>query len=205
MPLAVACLSAQAVDGAAPFVAPAPAVVLAGEIILSPSPGGPAAGESEAARMREAAREQRKGKNSAPVVVIVDDAEDGVLSPRRGPSSPADNAAKARAYRVEGETDNASQPSVILGPLPSDASPPTDSVSAQKAHGNRMRATEYRKGESYSSSSSSSSVTARVGDGLPVVDCSNVDNVAGRIGDDTRSGSVVILVQGRNQVKVRCR
>ena len=42
-------------------------------------------------------------------------------------------------------------------------------------------------------------------DALPVVDCSNVDNVAGRIGDDTQSGSVITLMQGRNQVRVRCR
>ncbi len=199
MPLALTSGVTFADECASPFAAAAPAMLLAGEIILAPPSRTGSISEGDATRMKEAARDQRRG-NPPSSVIIVDEAEEGVLSPRRGPSSPADNSARARNHRLDGDSSEGALPSIIIGPLPSGASPaPSDSVAAQKAHSNRVRAIEYRKGDQ------SAPVSARGGEGLPVVDCTNVENVAGRIGDDNKSGSLIILIQDRNQVKARCR
>jgi hypothetical protein len=42
-------------------------------------------------------------------------------------------------------------------------------------------------------------------DGIPLVPCRDVDNVSGRIGDDSTSGSIVYIVRNGQQVKVRCK
>lgn len=198
-PLVLSSFAASADELASPFAAAPPVMSLAGEIIVAPPGNNNQVSEGDASRMREAARDQRKGKSPLPVIIL-DETEEGVLSPRRGPSSPADNAGRARNQRLEGDSSEGTLPSIIMGPLPPDVSPsPTNSASAQKAHSNRVRAIEYRKGDQ------SAPVSARGGDGLPIVDCTNVENVAGRIGDDTKSGNIIILIQNRNQIKARCR
>lgn len=178
--------------------------VWAGEIVLSaPKGDAPASvsGEKDASRQRDSARDYRKGHvPDAPVVIVVPDEEDGMLSPRRGSSSSAaENSARARANR-QNESVSGSNTPLILSP---DVAPSGSKVesSTQRARDNRNRAAEYRTGESKSDRH-----IAVVGkDGLPVIDCSATENVSGRIGDDTSSGSVIILIKDRNQIKVRCR
>lgn len=193
--LLVACAGALAAGDAFETPRPEP-MLLAGEIILVPPKGEGASSDSEASRQRESAREYRKGQTAQPAVIVVPEDEGGVMSPRHSINGAAENAARARAARQGDSGGSIVTPSVVLPDAPPAV---VETPSAQSAKRNRARAIEYRRGEQHSA------VVAKGGDGLPIVDCSNVDNVAGRIGDDTRSGSVVILIQDRNQVKVRCR
>ncbi len=173
--------------------------LLAGEIILVPSKNNTSPSDSEARRQKDAAREYRKGQSAPPAVIVVPDDDGGMLSPRRGVSGAAENVARARDSRQGDANGAAVTPSIVM---PEEgASAGSESPAAQSAKRERSRAIEYRTG----GQRSHSVATAKGTDGLPIVDCSSVDNVAGRIGDDTRSGSVIILIQDRNQVKVRCR
>jgi hypothetical protein len=171
----------------------------AGEIVLGGEADNHGAGAvsttTEASRQRATARDYRKEQIAAPpVLIVVPDEEEGVLSPRTEPETAADHAARARAAR-QGDGGQAVVP---LSGAEFDRPVTGDAMAAQNARKNRERAAAYRKG--------TQSVTVVTGnDALPVVDCSNVENVAGRIGDDAQSGSIVTLMQGRNQVKVRCR
>ncbi|MDD4928551.1 MAG: hypothetical protein PHP85_04660 [Gallionella sp.] len=40
---------------------------------------------------------------------------------------------------------------------------------------------------------------------LPVVSCDNADNVTGRIGDDSQSGSIITIILNGIKVKARCK
>jgi len=177
--------------------APQP-MILAGEIVLAPPKNDVSASDTEASRQRETAREYRKKGHSstAPDLIIVPDDDIGVVAPRHG-SNAAENASRARTYR-QGDTASGAATPIIVAPeaLPEKPASAIEG-SSQSARNNRARAIEYRNGDH--------SVAVTGQNGLPTIDCSATDNVAGRIGDDTRSGSVVILIQGRNQVKVRCR
>lgn len=176
--------------------------VQSGEIVVGGSPKvksntSVSSSGSEASRQREAARDYRKGQVATEVLVlpeVVD--EDGLLSPREEVDFAGDNVDRARAAR-QGGSGQGSGVSVLgsdSGRVVTDESP-----SAQSARKNREKATDYRKG------GTTGAMAVSGNDALPVVDCSNVENVAGRIGDDTQSGSVIMLMQGRNQIKVRCR
>ncbi len=177
--------------------------VQSGEIVVGASPkvksnaSSVSSSGSEASRQREAARDYRKGQVATEVLVlpeVVD--EEGLLSPREEVDFAEDNVDRARAAR-QGGSGQGSGVSVLgndSGRVVTDESP-----SAQSARKNREKATAYRKG------GTTGAMAVSGNDALPVVDCSNVENVAGRIGDDTQSGSVIMLMQGRNQIKVRCR
>lgn len=174
---------------------------LAGEIVIGASPKGKAGASvstssaaSEAGRQRDAARDYRKGQ-VAPDVLVIPEGEDGVLSPYQELDTAEGNVARARAER-QGDSGQGS----VLVPLGGDGRAlPGESAAAQSARKNREKAAAYRKG------TTSSAVVATGNDALPVVDCSNVENTAGRVGDDAKSGSIITLIQGRNQVRVRCR
>lgn len=178
-------------------------VVWAGEIVMSPpKSNAPVTTDSgkEASRQREAARDYRKEHiPDTPTIVVVPDDEEGMLSPHRSSSSSAaENTARARANRQSDSGSGAVVPPILSPEAPTSGS---RMDSTQRARDNRNRAAEYRTGEQKSDRR-----FAVVGkDGLPIIDCSATENVAGRIGDDTHSGSVVILIQDRNQIKVRCR
>lgn len=176
-------------------------MLLAGEIILGPVKAGnvvssPPVGEANAGRSRKAARDYRKEQVPAQEIVVVPADEEGVLSPRQAPSGASENAARARATR-QGDAGSA----VVLPPAGiSDGAPHADETpAATSARRNRAKASEYRTGDR------GTSVAIKGSDNLPIVDCANAENVSGRIGDDTRSGSVITLIQGSNQIKVRCR
>jgi hypothetical protein len=66
---------------------------------------------------------------------------------------------------------------------------------------NLDRAKTYQRGDSPGVTNS------RMGgrEDLPQVDCSAVQNTAGRIGNDSASGQVVVIMKGEHGVKVKCR
>lgn len=175
----------------------------AGEIIILPSGNATSSSEKDATRLRESARAERKGQSpvEAESVLIIPEEDAGVMSPRYN-SSAAENSARARAYRKENDGSAVG----IIVPLVNvpdvSASSPAQSAS-QHARSNRERAIEYRKGERPLGPANGVNVIST--DGLPVIDCQSTDNTSGRIGDDTHSGNVIILIQGRQQVKARCR
>jgi len=172
------------------------AMAWAGEIVIFPPKNDAPSSETQATRLREAARAERK--DQSPVtssVIIMPEEDEGVLSPRRSTGA-SENRARARASRKDEDATEIYSP-LILVPAP----PVTSSVpsAAQSARTNRERAIEYRKGDHDHPHSSNAK------DGLPIIDCEANGNVSGRIGDDTRSGNVVTLIQDRQQVRVRCR
>jgi len=180
-------------------------ILLAGEIILGPVKAGGSSTsstadvKSNASRQKKAARDYRKEQDSVTTeLLVVPEEEEGILSPRQAPggTGASDSVTRARTMR-QGETGG----TVVLPPTGGDAaSHAEESTATTSARRNRTKAAEYRAGDR-----GGSGVAVKGSDGMPIVDCSNVDNVSGRIGDDTRSGSVITLIQGSNQIKVRCR
>ncbi len=101
-----------------------------------------------------------------------------------------------------------------------------DSVLDEKAHAMREGAKnrqsngaavpdkEFRNGADFSDSAAANVSKARaymknpasrrIAE-LPVVSCDNVNNVTGRIGDDSQSGSVITVWQNGKQVQARCK
>lgn len=177
----------------------------AGEIVILPSPGNQAtSSEREASRLREAARAERKGQipaETAPVLIIPEE-EAGVLSPRQTPSA-AENIDRARARRKE---SNGSGTAIVVPLVEVPVAPPSSPAESAQQHArrNRERAIEYRNGERPSGLATNPG-RASSSENLPLIDCQAVDNVSGRIGDDTSSGNIIILVRDRQQIRVRCR
>lgn len=179
-------------------------ILLAGEIILEPqqgsvkAPGKASSKASGASEQRDRARSYRNDESSGNTTIIVlpEDESEGALSPRgNAPEGRArDNRSRARDYQQG--TDS----SVLPGLIKPDTGIIMDGGSTQdRAHENRARASGYSKGETQSG------FTGRVGpDGIPLVICKDRDNVAGQIGDDLKSGSVIIILRDGKQVKVRC-
>ena len=101
-----------------------------------------------------------------------------------------------------------------------------DSVLDDKAHAMREGAknrqsngaavpdNEFRNGADFSDSAAANVSKARaymknpasrrIAE-LPVVSCDNVNNVTGRIGDDSQSGSVITVWMNGKQVQARCK
>lgn len=150
--------------------------------------------EKPASPKPSGARSQREqagayARDSGSIPVVIDDDEPGFLSPRGG--APADERAyegrsKARNYQQGG----GNAPIVIS---------PADPVSATSDMRGRAKA--------YTGTGNVRDIDlSNVGrDGIPVVPCQEVDNVSGRIGDDSAAGAIVYLVRQGKQIKVRCK
>lgn len=124
-------------------------------------------------------------------VIVVPNEEEGLLAPRGGESLPTSRA-KAREY--QSGPDGHNQPQTLILPGRELGKPET---SRERVEDHRSKARSYMKGET---------PAGMVGaDGLLVVNCRDVDSVAGRIGDDTQSGSIISIFQNGKQVKVRCK
>jgi len=124
-------------------------------------------------------------------VIVVPSEEEGLLAPRGGESLPTTRA-KAREY--QSGPDSHSQPQVLILPGRDPGKPETP---RERVEDHRSKARSYMKGET---------PVGMVGaDGLLVVNCRDVDSVAGRIGDDTQPGSIISIFQNGKQVKVRCK
>lgn len=155
------------------------------ELIVAPQGGSKPSGAS--VQRAKAASYQ----NELPVAS--DDDGDGLLSPRGG--APAeerayDNRVRAKAYQQLGE------------PLP----PPIPATVS--ANDGQPRATGQRsRARAFAGNGNGQDIDlSHVGrDGIPLVTCHDVDNVSGRIGDDTLAGSLIFIVRNGQQIKVRCK
>lgn len=157
------------------------------ELIIAPESGGTKSSGARSQREKAGSYQKDSPVNS-------EESEYGLMSPRGG--SPAEDKAyenriKARSYQQGGEYAPAPLPAVVPG-----------------VDGGQSRATEQRnRARAYTGSGNGQDIDlSHVGrDGIPLVTCRDVDNVSGRIGDDTTSGSLVYIVRQGQQVKVRCR
>lgn len=170
-----------------------PGFKLAGEIIMAPASNSGKNSSTTATDNREKARSYKSDGTPATgkTVIIVPEDEEGLLAPRGGESLPS-NRAKAREYQSGPDSHGQPQILIVPGRDPAKAETPRE-----KAEANRSKARSYMKGET---------PAGMVGaDGLPVVNCRDVDSVSGRIGDDTQSGSIISIFQNGRQVKARCK
>ena len=155
-------------------------LVSAGEIVLD-----------KVTRAHHASEQRVHAKEYVPdtgavsgVVSIVPGDEGDSLFPQHGADSlPEDGGSRGNAHSTVGEREGIQIESV-----------PAVGVSRAKVDENLSKARAYMK-----NNSSQAVIT------LPVVNCEDVNNVSGRIGDDTLSGSVITIIQNGKQVKARCK
>lgn len=175
------------------------------ELILESDHSTPMSPATPAAPAKATAQSNRDRahafRNEAPQTLIIEtDVEEGVLSPRGG--SPAEQRAfeqrwRARSFIQDGKASTTSStPRVHSGSTPVLLDAPSNAT----RHSNRAR--NYATG---SGNWHELDLNQRDKDGIPLVNCRSIDNVSGRIGDDTTSGSVVLLVRNGQQIKVKCR
>lgn len=171
-------------------------VAWSGEIILLPQKADGVGSATSAGGQRARAKGYRKEQPEAgsEVVLVPEDLveEDGMLSPRGGvESSATENRLRAKVLRQSDEGHQA--PPVILPGIAGDGD-----VAQERARNNRLKARAYREhGQSAMDSVGS--------DGIPLVLCTNTESVAGRIGDDVQSGSLIYIISDGKSVKARCR
>lgn len=188
----VALMSCAGSAGAAGELLVPEGFKLAGEILVSPPRSSGKSSSAASSENRERARSYKQDGTSAAgaTVVIVPEDEEGLLSPR-GTDSLPETRAKAREYQSD---THGQQPQILIVP---GQEPGRVETTRERLEENRSKARSYMKGET---------PVGMVGaDGLLVVNCRDVDSVAGRIGDDTQSGSVISIFQNGKQVKVRCK
>ena len=168
--------------------APSSSVIQMAELIVGPDKASNRS-SSSAQTQRE-----RAGSYQSNAPVNSENDEVGILAPRGGAPSEErayDNRTKARVYQQGGDA---------LAPLPLPAVIGTDTA--------QTRGVENRnKARAYAGTGNGQDIDlSHVGrDGIPLVPCRDVDNVSGRIGDDSISGSIVYIVRNGQQVKVRCK
>lgn len=169
--------------------------LLAGEIILAPTRNGSGGSAASSENNRDRARAYQSGSsNSGSGSVVVPEEEEGLLSPR-GATSPADNRAKARDYLRGVAPPGSNQ--VLIAPEQHDAG--TTETARGQLEKNRSKARAYMK------SDSSIDVVGVGADKLPVVVCRDIDNVSGRIGDDSQSGNIITITRDGRSMKARCK
>lgn len=148
-------------------------------------------------------REQAGGyaRDASPAPLVVEsDGEDeaGVLAPRGGAPSEErayEGRSRARAYQSPGGGVPGQQlvpqglPGSIGEVMPGGAGELRGRARAHVGSGNARDIDLSHVGR----------------DGIPIVSCQDVDNVSGRIGDDSSAGAIVLLIRQGRQIKVRCR
>jgi hypothetical protein len=163
-------------------------VMLLAELIIVP--------EKAPSKSTSQSQREKAGRYQGEAPANLEDDEVGILAPRGGAPTEEkafENRNKARAYQPSG--DNSSPPSFSgSGAAGSDGGQPR-----HMEQRNRARAYTW-------TGNAQDMDLSHVGrDGIPLVPCHEVDNVSGRIGDDTMSGSIVHIFRDGRQVKVRCR
>ncbi len=149
-------------------------------------------GDKAPAQSSTGARNQRDRaagyRDEAPV--IVDDGP-GILSPRGGAPSEErayDNRSRARTYQQQSEP--------AYGAIFQGGQDPYIAGGSD----NRARARAFA-----TTGNNDELDLSHVGrDGIPLVPCRPVDNVSGRIGDDSIRGAIVFVVRNGQKIKVRC-
>ena len=121
------------------------------------------------------------------------------ILPRTDPSKPITNREhlelnRSKAQSYQRGDDYTPQTQILITPSP-EYSKPTNNQ--EHLESNRYKAMGYMKGDSQGVFGA---------DGLLIVTCRDTGSVAGRIGDDSRSGNVINTIDslGR-QIKVRCK
>lgn len=179
---------------AAVSMAIAPSVVFAGEIIVGGSVPKTSSAHDRASDARERAKAQRGDDTEVvPMSTIIEelDADQGAYGSRPGGAA-SQNMNRARSYQQGGDGSTPNSIDQLL----------IDPDSNQGRNKNNLdRARAYQRGESPGVTGTRFGAS----ESLPLVDCSQVENVAGRIGDDFASGSVLILMRNGKGVKVRCK
>lgn len=181
-------------------------VSTAGEILIGPSGGGSRSPSSDnREKARDYIKEDRSESGSPNIVIVPDHDGSGIFSPRIM-ELPQDNRSKARDY-IRDKDSGTSLPAIIVPPSGSRSDSTRDAAERQR---NKARgyvdgwdgATGSKPG-TYVQIGTSMGVTGK--DGIIVFDCAAISNVAGRIGDDLRSGSdFIVVINGKNH-KARCR
>ena len=163
-------------------------VMLLAELIIVP--------EKAPSKSTSQSQREKAGRYQGEAPANLEDDEVGVLAPRGGAPTEEkafENRSKARAYQPS--NDNSSPP-------------PFSGSGAAGSDGGQPRHMEQRnRARAYTGTGNAQDMDlSHVGrDGIPLVPCQDVDNVSGRIGDDTMSGSIVHIFRNGRQVKVRCR
>ena len=164
-----------------------PQVIQMAELIVGPE-------KSSVRPSAASVQRERAGSYQTSAPVNSENDEVGILAPRGGAPSEErayDSRTKARAYQQSGDA---------LAPLPMPALIGSDTA--------QNRGVENRnKARAYAGTGNAQEMDlSHVGrDGIPLVPCRDVDNVSGRIGDDSISGSLVYIVRNGQQIKVRCK
>ena len=163
-------------------------VMLLAELIIVP--------EKAPSKSTSQSQREKAGRYQGEAPANLEDDEVGILAPRGGAPTEEkafENRSKARAYQPS--NDNSSPP-------------PFSGSGAAGSDGGQPRPMEQRnRARAYTGTGNAQDMDlSHVGrDGIPLVPCHEVDNVSGRIGDDTMSGSIVHIFRNGRQVKVRCR
>lgn len=169
---------------------------VAGEIILSPSQDGGAVSAATAGEQRDRARGYRKNQSpdaGTSIILVPEEEEEGMLSPRGGVESSRAAENRLRAKQLRQSEDGHGLPAIIMPGAGGD-----DASAHERAQESRLKARAYRE--------HGQSATDKVGpDGIPLVLCPSTDNVAGRIGDDARSGGLIYIIRDGKSIKARCR
>lgn len=157
---------------------------LAGRIIIDPKVDTPV---KEAERPVRARTDPHRVVGLPASAVITDVDDEAGFFPQHGDDSLLDE--KARVSR-EGAKEQLQQGVV----QPNNGVDTPDLNTQEGVAGNLSKARAYMK----------NSTSQRVAE-LPVVSCDNVNNVTGRIGDDSQSGSIITIMVNGKQVKARCK
>ena len=186
-------------------------VKLAGEIVVVPSGGAARNSATGASESRKKARSSRNDPSATTTttIIVVPEEEEGVLSPS-GMGAPPDNRAKARDYSRG--SDSGSPATVLILP---DNAPDGTETARDSLEKNRSKARRYSEGDTGNGGGNGGKagtyvkVGTSVGvvgpDGVVIFVCDDTNNIAGHIGDDTRSGNVFSIVINGNLVKARCK
>lgn len=164
-----------------------PLVIQMAELIVGPdkTPSRPTSAHNQ---------RERAGSYQSSAPVNSENDEVGILAPRGGAPTEErayENRTKARAYQQGGDAQVPQPLPVLIG---------TDSAQTRGVE-NRNKARAYA-----GTGNAQEMDLSNVGrDGIPLVPCRDVDNVSGRIGDDSITGSIVYIVRNGQQIKVRCK
>ena len=172
------------------------------ELVIEPGPPTPAeAAKASSQERHEKAKAIYQGYPSgkSPFIILDADEEPGILSPRVGVPTQEERAFERRwQQRILKEHHPPKADDLPLGPV---------SPELQRARDMKERLQSRGRSSVYTGTGNwqDLDLSQRDKDGLPLVYCHNTDNVSGRIGDGSTSGSVVILNRNGQQIKVRCR
>lgn len=159
---------------------------LAGEIVLDAKAGNKAPPTENAIRAKTAPRPATVLILPASAVIMDTEGEEGFF-PQHGDDSILEERARdSRESAKERQSTGAA--------FPGNEGDTPEAAAHEGVSDNVSKARAYMKNQT----------SQRISE-LPVVSCDNVNNVSGRIGDDSQSGSIITILLNGKQVKARCK